>query len=127
MVAWRHNSWVEELDCDPDAAAGSNQQVREVRSGHYVPVSPKALAEPQLVIHSPEMAAELGLPLEMCQGLDFLRFFSGDISVVNGTTSWATPYALSIYGQFQHNDQLNLYGDGRAISLSELRTENGDR
>lgn len=29
----------------------------------------------------------------------FVRFFSGDVDAAKGLESWATPYALSIYGQ----------------------------
>ena len=33
---------------------------------------------------------------------DFARYFSGDVDVLPGMESWATPYALSIQGQ-DHN------------------------
>eukprot|EP00419_Tripos_fusus_P031690 CAMPEP_0172780562 /NCGR_PEP_ID=MMETSP1074-20121228/202989_1 /TAXON_ID=2916 /ORGANISM="Ceratium fusus, Strain PA161109" /LENGTH=620 /DNA_ID=CAMNT_0013617539 /DNA_START=35 /DNA_END=1899 /DNA_ORIENTATION=+ len=109
-----------------------SQAMRQVKAGHYVPVKPTPLPNPRLVIHSPEMAAELGLSENHCVSDEFTRFFSGDTSAVPESSSWATPYALSIYGQFQRNGQCPFrngcgYGDGRAISIQEMQTPSGAR
>src|SRR5690606_14452224 len=69
---------------------------------------------------------ELGFCEELLKEDEFIKLFSGDISNVsikNDIKSWATGYALSIYGTeyyaqcpFQTG---NGYGDGRAISVLE--------
>eukprot|EP00435_Cladocopium_sp_Y103_P016127 s2269_g4.t1 len=57
----------------------------------------------------------------------FLRFFSGDVDAIEGFQSWATPYALSIYGQEMYDNcpfkNGNGYGDGRALSIGEVVIE----
>ena len=118
-------SWLQQLEADPETEAKApNRRSREVRSGHYVLVEPTALPQTRLVLHSSEMAAELGLSDDDCMSDDFVRYFSGDLSVVSGAQSWATPYALSIMGQRYYNNcpfgNGNGYGDGRAISVAEV-------
>lgn len=133
MVQLRDNSFVNSMEVDPDTFANfPNQAMREVKSGHYVPVKPTPLPQPKLVLHSAAMAAELGLSEEHCASPEFLRFFSGDTDAVPDGDSWATPYALSIYGQFQRNGQCPFkngcgYGDGRALSIQEILTAKGAR
>lgn len=125
-------SWMRELRRDPEAAANApNNTSRQVRSGHYVPVRPKPLPKPKLVMYSPVMAGELGLTEEACRSQEFLRFFSGDIDAVPGFDSWATPYALAIMGRpltdncpFKNG---NGYGDGRAVSVGEVIAPSGQR
>ena len=60
-----------------------------------------------------------------------MKFFSGQQDAIPGFTSWATPYALSIYGQKMTDNcpfkTGNGYGDGRAISIAELLTASGER
>eukprot|EP00746_Dinoflagellata_sp_MGD_P141167 gnl/MRDRNA2_/MRDRNA2_74326_c0_seq1.p1 gnl/MRDRNA2_/MRDRNA2_74326_c0~~gnl/MRDRNA2_/MRDRNA2_74326_c0_seq1.p1 ORF type:complete len:586 (-),score=114.24 gnl/MRDRNA2_/MRDRNA2_74326_c0_seq1:12-1769(-) len=125
-------SWMRDLRKDPDADANApNRKSRQVKSGHFVPVRPQPLPKPQLVIHSPVMAAELGLSEDACQSQEFLRFFSGEVDAVPGFDSWATPYALAIMGQ-PHYDNCpfkngNGYGDGRAISIGEVVAPSGQR
>ena len=114
----------------PDAAANDNKPNREprpIRSGHYVPLDPTPLPQPELVAHSPKFFAELGLADTLANSPDFVSLFSGDISVMptnNGgrKIGWASGYALSIMGQeYYTQDGLggNGYGDGRAVSVFE--------
>jgi uncharacterized protein YdiU (UPF0061 family) len=127
-------SWITRLEADPDQDRfAPNKSSRKVRSGHYVLVDPTPLPDPELITYSPEMAAELGLAPDACTGPEVLRFLSGDLSAApwaRGRT-WATPYALSIYGQEQyHNCPFGTgegYGDGRAISVAEVRLKDGRR
>jgi uncharacterized protein YdiU (UPF0061 family) len=115
------------LNADPDATVdGDDRRARQVFSGHFVPVTPTPLAEPEYVTHSSTFFKELGLSDELVLNEQFRQVFSGDISVVREPMrqfGWATGYALSIYGT-EYIKQCpfgtgNGYGDGRAISVFE--------
>ncbi|MEL0630854.1 protein adenylyltransferase SelO [Psychromonas aquatilis] len=120
-------SLMESLNCDPDATEnGVDHDERQVFSGHYVPVKPTPIKDPEYVAHSDALFAQLGLADSLAKSADFMRLFSGDISQVPGPmrkVGWATGYALSIYGvEFIHQCPFqtgNGYGDGRAISVFE--------
>ncbi len=120
-------SLMDTLNRDPDAQAdGADHEPRQVFTGHYVPVKPTPINEPEYVAHSKNFFRELGFADSMAQSADFVRMFSGDISLVPEPLSkvgWATGYALSIFGTeyiqqcpFQTG---NGYGDGRAVSVLE--------
>ena len=120
-------SLMNQLRADPQATVdGIDHQAREVRSGHFVPVMPTPLPQPLYVAHSPGLFRELGLNDDLARDPEFLRLFSGDMSVAREPmrgTGWATGYALSIYGT-EYIQQCpfrtgNGYGDGRAISVFE--------
>ena len=112
---------------DPQATTdGDDHRPRQVFSGHYVPVTPTPLPEPEVVAHSATLFAELGLSEALVDDAQFVQLFSGDTSVAQGPMrpyGWATGYALSIYGA-EYTQQCpfgtgNGYGDGRAISVFE--------
>jgi uncharacterized protein YdiU (UPF0061 family) len=120
-------SLLESLHADPQASGdGRDHRPRQVFSGHYVPVAPTPLPEPDYVAHSTTLFQELGLSDALARDDQFLQLFSGDISVAEGPMrpyGWATGYALSIYGS-EYTQQCpfgtgNGYGDGRAISVFE--------
>ncbi|WP_245710706.1 protein adenylyltransferase SelO [Allopseudospirillum japonicum] len=120
-------SLMDTLTPDPDATAdGVDHHPRQVFSGHYVPVVPTPIGQPEYIAHSQTLFRELGLSDQLAQDADFIRLFSGDLSnQPQGfrTTGWATGYALSIYGT-QYTQQCpfrtgNAYGDGRAVSVLE--------
>ncbi|MBC7539808.1 MAG: YdiU family protein [Bacteriovorax sp.] len=122
------------LTPDPEATKdGVDHFPRQVFSGHYVPVNPTPIKDPQYVAHSKIFFSELGLDDSLVQTKDFIRMFSGDISDVPHPlrhVGWATGYALSIYGT-EYYQQCpfktgNGYGDGRAISILEAKI-NGER
>lgn len=122
-------SFIKQLKPDPDTAKYQpNKSSREVKSGHYVEVKPTPLPRPRLVCLSRILLEELGLHENDCKNDQrFLRFFSGDTDVLRDkgfNHSWATPYALSIYGtDYTANCPFgtgNGYGDGRAISVAEV-------
>jgi len=120
------NSALAALREDPDAAANApNQLTRQVFGGHFVQVSPTPLPEPVLVAHSPGTADLLGLD---ARSPNFAAFFSGD---VGDSPAWATPYALSIYGSEMTSNcpfgTGNGYGDGRALSVAEIISPQGQR
>jgi len=122
------------LNCDPDATEdGVDHNERQVFSGHYVPVKPTPIKDPEYIAHSKRFFAELGLADSLAESDGFMRLFSGDISQVPEPmrqVGWATGYALSIYGvEFIHQCPFqtgNGYGDGRAISVLEA-VINGQR
>ena len=120
-------SLMDTLNCDPDATAnGVDHAPRQVFSGHYVPVNPTPINDPEYVAHSQTFFSELGFSDDMAQSADFVRLFSGDTTELPAPmrkTGWATGYALSIYGT-EYIQQCpfrtgNGYGDGRAISVLE--------
>jgi uncharacterized protein YdiU (UPF0061 family) len=120
-------SLMDTLNADPDATGdGDDHRARQVFSGHFVPVTPTPLAEPEYVTHSGTFFKELGLSDELAFDEQFRQVFSGDISATHEPmrqVGWATGYALSIYGT-EYIRQCpfgtgNGYGDGRAISVFE--------
>lgn len=120
-------SLMDTLNTDPDATVdGNDHRARQVFSGHFVPVKPTPLAEPEYVAHSNTFFKELGLSDDLALDEKFRHVFSGDISAAYEPmrpVGWATGYALSIYGT-EYTQQCpfgtgNGYGDGRAISVFE--------
>ncbi|KAL7465516.1 hypothetical protein ACHAXS_005835 [Conticribra weissflogii] len=152
-----HHSWIQQLSPeDPENyqlsttkyssnRGGMGHPGRPVFNGHYVPVRPTPLKNPKMVVHSPELAAELGFHPKEVASQAFLKYFSGDVDGafetgesgdVDGAgdeerdfekvpiETWATPYALSIMGKrYTSNCPYGTgdgYGDGRAISVGEI-------
>ncbi len=120
-------SLMNSLQADPQSSIdGNDHSHRQVFSGHYVPVTPTAISEPEYVAHSKTLFNELGLSHKLVLEEKFRRLFSGDITVAREPMipmGWATGYALSIYGT-EYIQQCpfgtgNGYGDGRAISVFE--------
>ena len=120
-------SLLEKLRPDPQATSdGEDHKARQVFSGHWVPVTPTAIPEPEYIAHSSTLFAELGLSDELAHDEQFKRLFSGDITAAAAPMrpyGWATGYALSIYGS-EYIQQCpfgtgNGYGDGRAMSIIE--------
>lgn len=121
-------SFTSQLNADPQATPdGRDHQPRQVRSGHFVPVAPTPLPEPEYVSHSRTLFRELGLDDELAHDPRFRRIFSADLRDAPAPlrpTGWATGYALSIYGT-EYTQQCpfqtgNGYGDGRALSVCEV-------
>ena len=116
-------SLLNSLRADPDATEdGVDHSPRQVFSGHYVPVKPTPIPNPEYVSHSKSFFRELGLSDELVQDESFRKVFSGDLTPLP-RLGWATGYALSIYGA-EYTSQCpfqtgNGYGDGRAISVFE--------
>ena len=127
LAALADYSLMDSLHCDPDAIEqGANHTPRQVFSGHYVPVTPTPIKDPEYVAHSQAFFAELGFNESLVKTPDFMRIFSGDLAFAPSPMrkfGWATGYALSIYGT-EYTQQCpfhtgNGYGDGRAISVLE--------
>jgi uncharacterized protein YdiU (UPF0061 family) len=120
-------SLMDTLNCDPHAKTdGTDHEPRQVFTGHYVPVKPTPIKDPEYVVHSKHLFHELGFADSLAETADFVRLFSGDISQAPKPmrkVGWATGYALSIFGT-EYFQQCpfrtgNGYGDGRAISVLE--------
>ncbi|KZR77704.1 protein adenylyltransferase SelO [Prochlorococcus marinus] len=120
-------SLMDSLNADPDSTVdGDDHLARQVFSGHFVPVTPTPLKNPEYVTHSSTFFNELGLSNELAFNENFCKLFSGDLSATREPmrqVGWATGYALSIYGR-EYTQQCpfgtgNGYGDGRAISVFE--------
>ena len=127
-------SLLDTLNSDPEAKVnGVDHSPREVFTGHYVPVNPTPIKDPQYIAHSKNFFSELGFCDSLAESDDFVRMFSGDLSDVPNPMKklgWATGYALSIYGT-EYYQQCpfqtgNGYGDGRAVSILEA-VINGQR
>ncbi len=107
-------SLLEQLKADPQATKdGVDFRPRQVTSGHYVPVRPKALPDPAYVAHSSVLFDELGLSEALVHDDAFQKLFSGDHSAAANPMhpwGWATGYALSIYGT--ENIQQCPFGTG---------------
>ncbi len=120
-------SLMDSLNADPQSTEdGDDHLTREVFSGHYVPVNPTPIPQPEYIAHSKRLFNELDLSEELVVDELFRRLFSGDITAAQAPmrpVGWATGYALSIYGT-EYTNQCpfgtgNGYGDGRAISVFE--------
>jgi len=127
LAALADYSLMETLSADPEATSdGVDHSLREVFSGHYVPVKPTPIQNPHYIAHSTTFFKELGFDDSLATSEDFMRMFSGDSSQLPEPLrrqGWATGYALSIYGT-EYYEQCpfgtgNAYGDGRAVSILE--------
>ncbi|HIQ27110.1 MAG TPA: hypothetical protein EYH42_01245 [Sulfurovum sp.] len=120
-------SFMDTLNFDPEAKVnGVDHAPRQVFTGHYVPVKPTPIEDPEYIVHSKNLFRELGFVDSLAKSDDFIRMFSGDLNNLPEPmrkVGWATGYALSIYGT-EYYQQCpfgtgNGYGDGRAISVLE--------
>ncbi len=125
-------SLMQQLVRDPNATDDGNDHApRQVFSGHYVPVTPTPIGNPEYIAHSHTLFETLNFDDRLATDPDFVRLFSGDMSNLPEKLSpygWATGYALSIYGT-EYIQQCpfrtgNGYGDGRAMSVLEVVIDN---
>jgi uncharacterized protein YdiU (UPF0061 family) len=132
LAKYADYSLLDTLNCDPEAKVnGVDHYPRQVFTGHYVPVNSTAIKDPEYISHSKNFFRELGFVDSMAHSSDFVRMFSGDLTLIPKpmrTVGWATGYALSIFGT-EYYQQCpfqtgNGYGDGRAISILEVLINN---
>jgi uncharacterized protein YdiU (UPF0061 family) len=120
------NQMIAQLMADPDTEANlPNKRSREVFYGHYVLVKPTPLHNPHLIRYSKSLASELKISEQLILSDQMIGFLSGAIQNVK---TWATPYALSIYGEEMISNcpfgTGNGYGDGRVHSIGEFFIKN---
>ncbi len=109
------NTFTDLLPADPELA----NHPRQVKNACFTWVTPKGMADPQMIIFSEEMAQELNLTLEYCNTQEFTDIVTGNELAEN-----SKPFAMC-YGGHQFGNWANQLGDGRAINLGEIKTKKG--
>jgi uncharacterized protein YdiU (UPF0061 family) len=111
------NRLLRELPGDPL----SGPQVRQVQGAVWSRVAPTAVAAPQVLAWSAEVADLLGLTRQDIQAPRFAQVFGGN-ALLPGMAAYATNY-----GGHQFGSWAGQLGDGRAISLGEAIAVDGSR
>jgi uncharacterized protein YdiU (UPF0061 family) len=111
------NRFRAELPGDPS----SDPRSRQVSGACWSPVLPTPVAAPRLLAHSPEVAALLGFSPADVATPAFAQVFGG-----NALLPGMEPYA-ACYGGHQFGNWAGQLGDGRAISLGESVSADGQR
>ncbi|KAA5541877.1 YdiU family protein [Roseiconus nitratireducens] len=109
------NRFTHELPADPETA----NQTRQVHNACYSRVTPKRVAAPELIAHSPELASQLGIPDALIRSDQFAQVFGGNL-----VHPAMDPFAMC-YGGHQFGNWAGQLGDGRAINLTECIDRNG--
>lgn len=94
---------------------------RQVYDALWSTVRPTPVANPHLLIHSPEVATLLGLSDADIAHPNFAQIFGG-----NQLMEGMQPYA-ACYGGHQFGGWAGQLGDGRAMSLGETINSAGER
>lgn len=94
---------------------------RQIQHACFSRVLPQKVINPQLISYSREVAGDLGLTDAACTSEFFTKVFVGN-SVLNGMD----PFAMC-YGGHQFGNWAGQLGDGRAINLGEVVTENNQK
>jgi uncharacterized protein YdiU (UPF0061 family) len=94
---------------------------RQVLRACYSRVAPTPVSEPRLLAYSREAAELIDLGKEDCESALFVDVFSG-----NRVLADMQPYA-ACYGGHQFGNWAGQLGDGRAITLGEVRSSRDQR
>lgn len=109
------NRFTTDLPADPEPA----NHLRQVHGAAFSRVVPTRVANPVTLAWSPEVAALLGIDLQVCRSPDFAQVFGG-----NRLPAGADPFA-ACYGGHQFGSWAGQLGDGRAIALGEVIDRDG--
>jgi uncharacterized protein YdiU (UPF0061 family) len=110
------NRFVRELPADANASTAR----RQVMGAWYSRVRPTPVAAPHLLAYSREVAELLDLDPAECATPRFANVFAGN-ELLPGMEPHAT-----CYGGHQFGHWAGQLGDGRAITLGEVRTARGE-
>ncbi len=110
------NQFVSSLPGDLDESI----KPRQVYEAVYSRVAPKKAASPVVVDYVQDLADELQLPIADWEEKQAAAYLSGS-ELLPGSV----PHALC-YGGHQFGNWAGQLGDGRAINLGEVATQNGD-
>lgn len=111
------NAFVRELPGDPEQGS----RLRQVEGALWSKVEPTPVAAPELVAHSADMAASLGIDEADLAAPGFAQVFGG-----NALLPGMQPFAAN-YGGHQFGHWAGQLGDGRAITLGEVVNAAGER
>ncbi|MGJ4728989.1 protein adenylyltransferase SelO [Luteimonas sp. SDU101] len=111
------NAFTRELPGDPE----TGPRIRQVAGALWSRVAPTPVAAPVLLAHSHEVAGELGFTPDQVASPQFVAVFAGNTQLPG-----MDPTA-SNYGGHQFGQWAGQLGDGRAISLGECITADGER
>jgi uncharacterized protein YdiU (UPF0061 family) len=106
---------VAELPADPSTTTGP----RQVLGACFSRVQPTATMEPRLVAYARDLAAQLGLSESAMKSELMTRVLSG-----NALLEGMQPHA-ACYGGHQFGSWAGQLGDGRAITLGDVRAGDG--
>ncbi len=109
------NPFTQALPADPE----TENTRRQVQNALYSRVRPQPVAAPHLIAFSHEVAQQLGLSQEDITSPTFTQVFSGN-KILSGMDPHAT-----CYGGHQFGNWAGQLGDGRAINLGEVATDDG--
>ena len=101
-------------------APNLNNHSRQVHGAFWSRVTPARVAAPSLLLHSPEVAAMLGLSDAQMRSPEMLAALSGN-GLLPGMETYATAYAGHQFGNWA-----GQLGDGRAILLGEAVAPSGE-
>ncbi len=111
------NRFVRELPADSECGPGT----RQVLEAAFSLVAPTPVSSPGLLAYSTDVAKLLDIDNSDVQSTEFLKAFSG-----NALLPGMEPYAAN-YGGHQFGHWAGQLGDGRAISLAEVISDNAQR
>ena len=109
------NAFVRNLPPDPEVGS----RLRQVHGALYSRVQPTPVADPRIIAWSQEVADLLGIGEDYIRLPEFAQVFSG-----NALLEGMEPYAAN-YGGHQFGNWAGQLGDGRAITLGEVRAPSG--
>ena len=119
MSGLKHLTWEKTFsDAMPIDPIRENY-TRTVKNAVVSFVRPQKFPSPSAVIVSEAMAEKLGIPFKETESEEFVKLFIGETVLEN-----ASPFA-TCYGGHQFGSWASQLGDGRAITLGELRV--GDK
>ena len=110
------NRFCRELPADAD----TSNRLRQVKDACFSWATPTPVRAPKLVAHAQEVAELIELTETDCLSQTFVEVFAGN-KLLNGMQ----PYAVC-YGGHQFGHWAGQLGDGRAISLGEVRNKKGE-